>query len=164
MEMERRGMRSNHWHKKCSLASASFMTWASPVNQGYVRMFGCSQGTRKRHTFFSFQRASRPTPETLTTLNRTPGISPLALPRRPKPEIRTSSFSSTKFKQPSFYRCMWHSISTCSAQSATETYRDKGCHLLSVLNQLYPDTFADSRVGLLGLDTDLLEDDAFGVR
>ncbi len=59
---------------------------------------------------------------------------------------------------------MWHSISTCSAQSATETYRDKGCHLLSVLNQLYPDTFADSRVGLLGLDTDLLEDDAFGVR
>jgi hypothetical protein len=37
-------------------------------------------------------------------LKRTPGISPLALPRRPKPEMRTSSFSSTKFKQPSFYR------------------------------------------------------------
>ena len=46
-------------------------------------------------SFFSFQRAKRPTPETLTTLNRTPGISPLALPRRPKPEIKTSSFSST---------------------------------------------------------------------
>jgi hypothetical protein len=44
--------------------------------------------------FFSFQRARRPTPETLTTLNRTPGISPFAFPRRPKPEIRTSSFSS----------------------------------------------------------------------
>lgn len=55
-------------------------------------------------TFFSFHRASRPTPETFTTLKRTPGISPFALPRRPKPEIRTSSFSSTKFKQPSFYR------------------------------------------------------------
>lgn len=46
-------------------------------------------------SFFSFQRAKRPTPETLTTLNRTPGISPFALPRRPKPEIKTSSFSST---------------------------------------------------------------------
>ena len=53
-------------------------------------------------TFFSFQSARRPTPETLTILKRTPGISPLALPRRPKPEIRTSSFSSTKLRQPSF--------------------------------------------------------------
>jgi len=50
--------------------------------------------------FFSFQRASKPTPDTLTTLNRTPGISPLAFPRRPKPEIRTSSFSSVKLRQP----------------------------------------------------------------
>ena len=55
------------------------------------------------HTFFSFHNARRPTPDTFTTLNRTPGISPFALPRRPKPEMRTSSFSSTKFKQPSFY-------------------------------------------------------------
>jgi hypothetical protein len=47
--------------------------------------------------FFSFQRARRPTPETLTTLNRTPGISPFAFPRRPKPEIRTSSFSSVYY-------------------------------------------------------------------
>lgn len=52
-------------------------------------------------SFFSFHRADRPTPETLTTLKRTPGISPLALPLRPKPARRTSSFSSTKFKQPS---------------------------------------------------------------
>jgi len=52
-------------------------------------------------SFFSFHRASRPTPDTFTTLNRTPGISPLALPRRPKPEMRTSSFSSTKLRQPS---------------------------------------------------------------
>ncbi len=52
-------------------------------------------------SFFSFHRARRPTPETLTTLNRTPGISHFALPLRPKPARRTSSFSSTKFKQPS---------------------------------------------------------------
>ena len=56
-----------------------------------------------KHTFFSFHRASRPTPDTFTTLKRTPGISPFALPRRPKPEMSTSSFSSTKFKQPSFW-------------------------------------------------------------
>ena len=53
-------------------------------------------------SFFSFHSAERPTPETLTTLNRTPGISPLALPLRPKPASSTSSFSSTKFRQPSF--------------------------------------------------------------
>ena len=53
-------------------------------------------------SFFSFHKADRPTPETLTTLKRTPGISPLALPFRPKPARRTSSFSSTKLRQPSF--------------------------------------------------------------
>lgn len=53
-------------------------------------------------SFFSFHNADRPTPDTFTTLNRTPGISPLALPFRPKPESSTSSFSSTKFRHPSF--------------------------------------------------------------
>src|SRR5436853_5412075 len=53
-------------------------------------------------SFFSFHRASRPTPETFTTLKRTPGISPLALPLRPNPARSTSSFSSTKLRQPSF--------------------------------------------------------------
>ena len=53
-------------------------------------------------SFFSFHSADRPTPDTFTTLNRTPGISPLAFPLRPKPERRTSSFSSTKLRQPSF--------------------------------------------------------------
>jgi hypothetical protein len=52
-------------------------------------------------SFFSFHSADRPTPDTLTTLKRTPGISPLALPLRPKPARRTSSFSSTKLRQPS---------------------------------------------------------------
>jgi len=37
-------------------------------------------------------------------------------------------------------------------------------NLLSVLNQLHPDTLPDSRVGLLGLNTDLLENDSLGVR
>ena len=44
-------------------------------------------------SFFSLKRAARPTPATFTTLKRTPGMSPLALPLRPKPEMSTSSFS-----------------------------------------------------------------------
>merc|ERR1712093_443069 len=50
---------------------------------------------------FSFHSADRPTPETFTTLNRTPGISPFAFPLRPKPARRSSSFSSTKLRQQS---------------------------------------------------------------
>jgi hypothetical protein len=36
--------------------------------------------------------------------------------------------------------------------------------LLAVLDELDTDTLANGRVGLLGLDTDLLEDDTLGVR
>merc|ERR1719387_2406833 len=66
--------------------SDKHLTW-SPQERGF--------------SFFSLNSARRPQPATLTTLNRTPGISPTACPRRPKPEMRTSSFSSIKFKQPS---------------------------------------------------------------
>lgn len=36
--------------------------------------------------------------------------------------------------------------------------------LLSVFDELYPNTFSDGRVRLLGLDTNFLEDDTLGVR
>ena len=36
--------------------------------------------------------------------------------------------------------------------------------LLSVLNELHTNTFSDSRVGLLSLNTDFLKDNTLGVR
>ena len=52
-------------------------------------------------SFLPLYRANRETLATLTTLKRTPGISPTAWPFRPNPATRTSSFSSMKFRQPS---------------------------------------------------------------
>lgn len=42
-------------------------------------------------SFFSLKRARRDTPDTFTTLNLTPGISPTACPFRPNPAMSTSS-------------------------------------------------------------------------
>ena len=43
------------------------------------------------------------------------------------------------------------------------THGDESSDLLSVLDQLHTDTLANSRVGLLGLNADLLEHDALRV-
>ena len=52
-------------------------------------------------SFLPLYKAKRETLATLTTLKRTPGMSPTAWPLQPNPATRTSSFSSIKFKQPS---------------------------------------------------------------
>lgn len=43
------------------------------------------------------------------------------------------------------------------------TYRDEGSNLLSVLDKLHTDTFANSRVRLLGFNADLFEHNALCV-
>ena len=50
-------------------------------------------------SFFSRYSARRATPDTLTTLKRTPGMSPTAWPFRPKPAISTSSCEQPRRKE-----------------------------------------------------------------
>ena len=46
---------------------------------------------------------------------------------------------------------------------STATHGHEGGDLLAVFNELYTDTFSVGRVGLLGLNADLFEDDALCV-
>lgn len=51
----------------------------------------------------------------------------------------------------------------CLTPRGVLVVRTESSDLLSVLDELDTDTLSDSGVGLLGLNTDLLEDDALGV-
>ena len=90
-------------------------------------------------------------------MNRTPGISPFALPLRPKPARRTSSFSSTKLRQPSLGTVLRynrqhivHSKYPASRFAAMLRLQGIGGvrtergDLLAVLDQLDSDTLSDS--------------------
>jgi hypothetical protein len=53
-------------------------------------------------SFLPLNSASSDTPATLTTLKRTPGISPTAWPRRPNPAMSTSSYCARVW-----FGCKW---------------------------------------------------------
>ncbi len=85
-------------------------------------------------------------------MKRTPGISPFALPLRPKPARRTSSFSSTKFRQPSLGTVQISAPGPPSrlvSSSALFLFRGPGdrtesSDLLAVLDELHTHALANS--------------------
>jgi hypothetical protein len=64
-------------------------TSAFKIEARISKVFACDT-----FSFFSFHNASNDTPDTLTTLNVTPPISPFAFPFLPKPAIKTSTHQS----------------------------------------------------------------------
>jgi hypothetical protein len=93
---EKKMIRSASRSAELKWASSGQMIWRLVTSQDLdltLQVLGFSFLLRKS--------ASSDTPATFTTLNRTPGRSPTECPDRPNPEMRTSSFSSTKFRHPS---------------------------------------------------------------
>ena len=73
-----------------------YFKWWYSTKQNAWHPFCCCNGSTfydRGRSFFSRNKAHKETLATLTTLKRTPGISPTAWPFRPKPATRTSSFS-----------------------------------------------------------------------
>ena len=88
-------------------------------------------------------------------MKRTPGISPFALPLRPKPARRTSSFSSTKFRQPSLGTAQVSAPAPHDHKPRRRQPRSRFAHrasgnrtessdLLAVLDELDPHALANS--------------------
>merc|ERR1712126_64805 len=56
-----------------------------------------------------------------------------------------------------------HFIVLLNIVQATVPWHER-CDLFAILDELYPDTLSDGRVGLFGFYPNLLKDDSFGVR
>lgn len=136
-------------------------------------------------TFFSFHRANNPTPETLTTLTVGERASalPSCAPRRAKRTADSGNISlclslASETRDEDLVVLVNEVQASIVGNEGGDCTRSKPsasrpsfCNhdqlertLLSVLDELNTDTLSDGRVGLLGLNSDLLEHDALGVR